>query len=153
MDISAITDYLFVGAEPRAEDVKEILGHKVELVISMLERRPAKALAEPPLTSLWVRCYDTFLTPIRTKDLEQGVQRAQQVIEGGGRVLVHCHGGRHRSIIMAAAILISQGYTADQAIALLQERRPIADPRMWYVRWQIHRFERRWREAQTSGEK
>ncbi|MCL4488154.1 MAG: dual specificity protein phosphatase family protein [Chloroflexi bacterium] len=150
MDISQITDYLFVGAEPRREDAEEIAGHQVQLVISMVRSRPLKVFTETPFASLWLPSFDSFLTPISQMKLMQGVEAADAIIREGGRVLVHCQKGRHRSIIMAAAILIAQGYTADEAMALLRARRQVADPETWYVRRQIKRFEKVWQAKQEK---
>ena len=74
MDISQITDYLFVGAEPCQDDIREILAQNVRLVISMRgERRPHRAFGESPLDSLWLPSFDTFLTPISISKLIKGV--------------------------------------------------------------------------------
>ena len=154
MDISEITDFLLVGAQPCVEDAHEIAGRNVRLVITMMaEWRPPKIFGEPPLNSLWVRAYDTFFTPIAVDKLMQGVESSLQVIQNGGRVFVHCHKGRHRSVIMAAAILIASGYTAEQAIALLRAQRRVADPTTWYVRRQIHRFEKHWHKQSRRSSK
>jgi hypothetical protein len=75
----------------------------------------------------------------------EGVRAALPVIQGGGRVLTHCHKGRHRGVAMAAAILIAMGHTSEEAMRLLRERRQIADPQIWYIRWQIKKFEKQWR--------
>lgn len=150
MDISQVTDYLYVGAEPGAEDAEEIAGREVRLVISMMGKRPHKAFTETPLASLWLPSYDTFLTPVSLAKLLRGVEAAKSIIEEGGRVLVHCQKGRHRSIIMAAAILIANGQTADEAMALLRARRAVADPDTWYVRRQIKRFETYWKAKQEK---
>jgi len=75
----------------------------------------------------------------------EGVQAALPVIQSGGRVLTHCHRGRHRGVAMAAAILIAMGYSADEAMRLLRDRRAIAHPEAWYIRRQIQKFEKHWR--------
>ena len=67
------------------------------------------------------------------------------MIENKGKVLVFCMQGKRRSVAMAAAILISKGNTADEAIQLLISARKVADPRMWYIKRRIHAFERHWR--------
>lgn len=149
MDISEINDHLLVGAEPHAGDAREIAARNIQLVISMrAESRPPDVFGEAPLSSLWLRSYDTFFTPIALEHLLKGVEAARQVIADGGRVLVYCQKGRHRSVIMAAAILIASGHSAAEAIALLQKQRQVADPHTWYVRWQIHRFEKHWHKRQ-----
>lgn len=146
LDASEITDYLFVGAEPSADHAADIAARNVRLVICMMgEARPPKAFGNSPLEALWLRAYDSFLTPIGMDKLVRGVEAAQKTIGAGGKVLVYCHKGRHRSNVMAAAILIANGYSAREAIDLLRARREVADPEMWYIRWQIHRFERYWK--------
>jgi protein-tyrosine phosphatase len=105
---------------------------------------PPRVFAKPPLNLLWLPAFDTFLTPIPTAQLARGVRAAHRTIQGHGRVLVYCHQGRHRSVVMASAILIAGGLTADQAMTLIKARRAIADPDAWYIRRQILRFERAW---------
>jgi hypothetical protein len=52
---------------------------------------------------------------------------------------------------MAAAILIAMGYSADEAMRLLRDRRAIAHPEAWYIRRQIQKFEKRWRTGDENG--
>ena len=42
------------------------------------------------------------------------------------RVLIHCQGGRRRSILVTYAVLRLRGYTGDDAAALIVRHRPIA---------------------------
>jgi len=152
MDISQITDYLYVGAQPEAAHADDLRALGVRLIISMRgERRPPAAFAQPPLDVLWLKTYDTFFTPIPIHKLMEGVQAALPVIHSGGRVLTHCHRGRHRGVAMAAAILIAMGYSADEAMRLLRDRRAIAHPEAWYIRRQIQKFEKHWRAGDEHG--
>jgi protein tyrosine phosphatase (PTP) superfamily phosphohydrolase (DUF442 family) len=146
MDISQITDYLYVGAQPKPEQAPQLRDLGVRLIISMRgEKRPPAAFAQPPLDVLWLKTFDTFFTPIPIHKLMEGVQAALPVIQTGGRVLTHCHRGRHRGVAMAAAILIAMGYSADEAMRLLRDRRASAHPEAWYIRRQIRKFEQYWR--------
>jgi protein tyrosine phosphatase (PTP) superfamily phosphohydrolase (DUF442 family) len=146
MDISQITDHLYVGAQPQPADVEALCALDIGLVISMRgAHRPHTAFSRPPLASLWLPTYDTFFTPIPMRVLEQGVRAALPVIAQGRKVLVYCHYGRHRSVALAAAILIAQGETAAGAMQRLRDQRAAADPRIWYIRRQIERFELHWR--------
>lgn len=145
MDISSITDDIYVGSQPDAAHAAELGQLNIGLIINMRgERRPHSEFDQPPLRSLWLRTYDFPFTPIRIRTLEQGVQAALAVIAQGRRVLVHCQRGRHRSVAMAAAIMIAQGYTAKDAMRLIREKRSMADPQIWYIRRQIEKFERHW---------
>ncbi len=145
MDISQITDQLWVGASPKGQEAAEIQARNIRLIISMIgSSRPPASFAQPPLRLLWLQTYDTPLTPIPLSKLRLGVQTAAPVIQGGEGVLVYCARGRHRSVIMAAAILIARGYSARTAIERLRTQRRVADPQLWYIRQRIQTFERLW---------
>jgi hypothetical protein len=144
-DISQITEYLYISAWPRGEHVDEIVALNVRLILSMHWRRPSEALGHPPVRLLWLPTFDSPFTPIPIRTLRKGVIAALPVIRDGGAVLVHCVGGRHRSVAMAACVLIGMGYNADGAMRLIRDKRPIADPYAWYIQRRIRAFERDWR--------
>jgi protein tyrosine phosphatase (PTP) superfamily phosphohydrolase (DUF442 family) len=151
MDISQVTDYLYVGAQPSAQDAEQLCALNVRLIISMVGTiRPPKALTQPPLNLLWLRTYDTIFTPIPIAKLMKGVQAALPVIRSGGGVLTYCREGRHRSIAMGAAILIAMGHPAEEAMRLLTTHRRKADPHAWHIRRQIKEFEKRWQSMSTT---
>jgi protein-tyrosine phosphatase len=146
MDISPVTPYLYVGAQPAIEHASELCALGIGLVISMrAETRPHAVFGTAPLESLWLRTYDVFFLPIPVRTLVEGVRTALKVIERGQAVLVHCQRGRHRSVALAAAILIAHGHTAHDAMRLLRQQRAVADPGIWYIRRQIEKFEREWK--------
>ena len=66
--------------------------------------------------------------------------------EQGHSVLVHCKEGIHRSVAMACCILVAKGYTAEEAIKLVKEKRDKADPDAGYIRKRIEIFESNWNE-------
>ncbi len=146
MDISQITDYLYVGAHPGPENASALRALDVRLIISMCgERRPPAPFWQQPFQLLWLRTYDTFLTPISVHKLMEGVQTALPVIHSGGRVLAHCQHGMHRGPAMGAAILIAMGHSAEEAMGLLRSRRQRAQPQAWYIKRQIRKFEHLWK--------
>ena len=151
MNPSLITPHLFVGGMPERGDYAQLHAQNIRLVLNMrfLKRLP-EGEPEPPMPVLWLRALDSPLTPIPTGLLEQGVYAALPVIEAGGAVLSHCAYGRHRSVALAAAILIAQGYTAKDAMRLIKEKRPNADPDLYYIRWRIEAFERKWAEVSNQ---
>ncbi|NJN44539.1 MAG: dual specificity protein phosphatase family protein, partial [Anaerolineae bacterium] len=65
-------------------------------------------------------------------------------IDQGGRVFVHCFGGRHRSVALSACVLVAQGHTPENAMALLQEKHDKADPEIWYIQSRITKFAKKW---------
>jgi len=148
IDISKITDYLYVGSCMRHEHADELRVLKFDLIISMIgQLKPHEVYTQAPFKSLWIRTYDTFFTPISTRKLLQGVDAALPVINAGGKVLVFCMQGRRRSVAMASAILIAQGCTAEEAAKMLVAGRGIADPLKWYIRRQVQKFEKEWLSA------
>ena len=54
-------------------------------------------------------------------------------------------------VVLAAAILIAKGYSADEAMALIARRRPKADPYAGHIERQIKKFEAAW-QSRTSGD-
>ena len=69
---------------------------------------------------------------------------ARPEVAAGRPVLVHCRAGVHRSVAVAACILITEGRSADEAMRLIKEARPVADPYAWYIQRRIRLFADRW---------
>jgi protein-tyrosine phosphatase len=146
MDISKITDYLYISASLQTGHVNELDTRNISLIISMIGgRRPPDMFAHSPYQLLWLQTFDSLLIPIPMSKLMQGVRMALETIQNKGSVLVYCAQGRHRSVAMAAAILIAMGYTASEAVDLLCTQRQAADPKTWHIYQRIEAFEKYWR--------
>lgn len=143
-DISQITEYLYISAWPRGEHAEEIAELGVRLILSMHWLRPEKSLGNHPMRLLWLPTFDNPIFPMPMRKLKRGVQTALPVIRDGGAVLVHCKAGVHRSVAMAACVLIGLGYDADDAMGLIKEKRAVADPYVWYIQNRIRNFEQEW---------
>jgi protein-tyrosine phosphatase len=151
IDISKITEYLYVGSRVGKEHADELKVLDFNLIISMIGQTPPDEIYTlPPFKTLWIKTYDTFFTPIPIKKLLVGVEAALPIIQNKGKLLVFCMQGKHRSVAMAAAILISMGHTGEEAIDLLTTARTVADPRRWYIRRQIKAFETYWRKRELQ---
>jgi len=150
--VSPITDQLFIAARPHTRHVEHVRGLGVELVLSMIGVKPPPALAEPPFKLVRLPVFDFPLLPIPLAILRLGVDAALPVLEAGGSVLVYCRAGRHRSVAMAACILIAQGMTADEAMDIITAHRPIADPHAPHIERRIRAFMQDWRRRQESPE-
>jgi len=145
MDFSIITDDLFIGDTPRRDEYDALRDLGVRLVINMrFDRRSSSDMHQPPLDFLWLRTFDTPVLPIPIRSLMRGVHAALDTIRAGGKVYTHCARGRHRGVVMGAAILIALGYSPQAAIELIKLQRPIADPDVFYIRRRIHRFACAW---------
>ena len=145
MDISAITDQIYIAAYPKSADVETIKDLGVRLVINMIFHPPAREFSQPPLRLLTLRTFDSPWLPIPVKKLAKGVMEALPVIAVGDAVLMYCREGRHRSVAMTAAILIGLGSSADAAMQLIAEKREVADPYAPHIQSQIRKFEQRWK--------
>ncbi len=147
MDISQITDQLYIAAHPRAEAAGAIRDMNVRLILNMIFFRPADVYRQPPFRMLTLRTFDSIFLPIPIGMLERGVEAALPVIENGKSVLVYCREGRHRSVAMAASVLIGQGHSADEAMQLITSKRSKADPYAWHIQRRIRKFEQIWRRS------
>ena len=145
MNLSQITDNLLIGTTPYLRDYELLHLRGVRLVINMrFGRGPYPTFRDPPLDYLWLRTFDNPLIPIPIRALIRGAHAALEVINDGGKVYVHCMYGRHRSVAMASAILIAQGFSPEAAMALIKEQRKMADPEIFYIRKRILLFARHW---------
>lgn len=143
-EYSQITDELYLAAWPTGEDYDLIKELGVRLVINMDWVPADEKLSETPLQVLPLTEIDTPFTRMSMGNLWKGVDESQKTFKDGGKVMVYCKGGVHRSVVMACCILISQGCTAEEAMARVKERRPVADPYSPHYRSRILKFEEEW---------
>ena len=60
------------------------------------------------------------------RDIEDALDFIHEVVTSGQRILVHCHAGRSRSVVVVARYLMqSKGLTAQAALDLIASRRDI----------------------------
>ena len=60
------------------------------------------------------------------RDIEEALDFVREVVTAGQRILVHCHAGRSRSVVVVARYLMqSRGLTAQDALDLIASRREI----------------------------
>jgi len=145
VNFSPITDDLFIGTTPSAEDYNRLRDLGVRLVINMrVEYRPRKDVHESPLQLLWLPTFDSPLIPISIKYLQRGAKAALETIQNGGKVYAHCAGGVHRGVAMGACILIAQGHEAESAMQVIKSQRAFADPYVFYIRSRISKFASQW---------
>lgn len=144
-NFSNITDDLFIGTTPLVNDYNGLRELGIKLIINMrLMHGPFPDKHPEPLKLLWLRTFDSPFFPIPIPKLMKGAKAALEIITASGKVYVHCAGGRHRGVAMGSCILIAQGYEPEAAMKLISERRPVADPNIYYIRSRILEFSRRW---------
>ena len=75
-----------------------------------------------PENYLWLPTIDH--TSPTVEQLQAAAEFTQQRISTGGRVYIHCAAGVGRAPLTAAAYLVAQGYSVEEASELLRSRRP-----------------------------
>jgi protein-tyrosine phosphatase len=146
LDVSPITDCLYISAWPLENHIDEIVAKNVRLILSMHWIKPSHALGNPPVRLLWLPTIDNPLVPMPMSTLQRGVEAALPVIRDGYSVLVHCRYGVHRSVAMACCVLIGMGLTVEEAMQLVEQKRSAADPRAKHIQRRIIAFEKHWQE-------
>ncbi|MDF1792818.1 MAG: dual specificity protein phosphatase family protein [Thalassobaculaceae bacterium] len=141
---------LAIAPLPRAEqDFDEIRAWSADLVLSLVEDEEAERAGMPNLAEAFKR---VGIAIIRAPIVDYGNpdeafesgwrnhrRQALDVLESGGKVLVHCRGGRGRSGTIAAALLIAGGMAPADAIALVRQSRPAAIETAGQEAWLVTR--------------
>lgn len=134
-DYSQITDGLIVGTTPRPSDYRQLEDEGVTLMINMrAERYAIPTKTRRSIETIWVPTLDHRLLPISPAAIHEPAQRAVAKIEQGGKVYAYCRAGRHRSVLMGAAILIGLDYGIEDSTSLIKGARPIADPDIPHIK-------------------
>ena len=144
LDITKITDYLYVGSWPKKENIDELKKRNIGLIISLIFQKDDKELGQKPFKLLSFTTFDTPWTPLPMKVFYKSVEESQKYIKDNKAILVYCKSGMNRSVIIAAAILVSQGYTADEALELIRSKRLVAKGRRRGLLKQLYKFESEW---------
>jgi len=151
MDISKIIDFLYLSSKVQAWHVEELKQRNISLVISMIGGHAPPELTNGGCQMLWLQTCDSILIPIPMDKLMIGVHAALAEIQNGNKVLVFCAKGRHRSVAMAASILIAMGYSSGDAMNIIKIKRGAADPHIWHISRRIREFERRWNSKENRS--
>ena len=151
MDFSQITEQLYMGTTPGPDDYEMLRGLGIQLVINMrfLRGRPP-ADRKPAVRYMRLRTADNPLFPIPAAVLMRGARAGLEVLQRGGKVYVHCSRGRHRSAAMAAAILIAEGRSPEEAMDLVKAKRAAAEPDARHIQPRIFEFARAWSEQKAA---
>lgn len=150
MSISKITDTIFIASWPTQEDIHMLEEQGVRLILSMRQRVPPDFFAHADIRVIHLPTTDSIFIPMPMEQLHAGVEAALPVIDAGGGVAIFCKQGRRRSVAMACCILIGLGYPAHDAMNLVKEKRPVADPTAWHIRRRIILFEQQWQERNRA---
>jgi protein-tyrosine phosphatase len=136
MDLTWVTDRIAVGGGIWTESkMHDIVRSGVTHIINMQIEFDDRPIAEPyDVKVLWNPVDDDF-QPKSASVLQRGVDFALEALEEqGSRVFIHCAAGVHRAPMMTLAILRSMGWGLEEAMDMIQKRRPVVDFAEVYVR-------------------
>jgi protein-tyrosine phosphatase len=134
---AAVGDDLVMGAYPQdAEDVAELAGAGVTRIFNLvqdLEYDPGArdacvgALADAGIDERRVELVDYgSLSP---DQIEAAAQAVLAWLDEGEHVYVHCRAGWQRSaVVVAAVVALREGMQPPEALEILRERKPTANP-------------------------
>ena len=136
MDITWLTERIAVGggiwtAENMAAVAKTGITHIIDMQIEFDDTPLGRAQG---IEVLWNPTDDNF--ELKPPELfQRGVEFAEHALgDARAKLFIHCAAGVHRAPMMALALLGSMGWTVEDAMDLIQGRRPVADFADVYVR-------------------
>lgn len=137
MDITWITDQIALGGGIwDSERMSKVADLGITHIIDMQVEFDDTPFAEPfGISVLWNAVDDDF-QPKPPEVFQRGVDFALEALNGGGdaKVFIHCAAGVHRAPMMTLALLRVLGYSLDDAMTLIEDRRPVVDFADVYVR-------------------
>lgn len=128
LNMSWVTSDLAVGGRIRPADIHALARAGVTHVIDTRSeyKDDAVALAKEHIELLYLPAPDT--RPLSVEQMMEGAKWANERMEQGGHVLVHCEHGVGRSVLLTCAVLVYGGMHAQEALRLVQQKRWQAAP-------------------------
>lgn len=136
MDITWITDRIAVGGGIwNAENMATVSRAGITHIIDMQIEFDDTPLAQSQGIAVCWNPVDDDFEPKPAAVFARGVEFGLAALEGdGAKLFVHCAAGVHRAPMMALALLGVMGWTVEDAMDLIEGRRPVADFAEVYVR-------------------
>jgi protein-tyrosine phosphatase len=136
MDITWVTDRIAVGGGIwTADNMAAVARAGITHIIDMQIEFDDTALAKPYGIEVCWNPIDDDFEPKPREVFARGVEFALSALEeNGAKLLVHCAAGVHRAPMMTLALLGMMGWSVDDAMDLIEKRRPAADFAEVYVR-------------------
>ena len=124
-----ITDLLAVGGSFPLERA-ELLAHQHQIaaVIDLRGEAVPDAIVMRGHGISLLHLPTTDMCAVDTPDLEHGIRFANEFLDAGRRVLIHCEYGIGRSATLALCLLVHRGMNPLDALALMKQQRPQVAP-------------------------
>lgn len=135
LDINWVTDRIAVGAWVETDDkMRAAAKSGITHIIDMTWECDDTPLAKPYGIKVLVNAVDDDFQPKPPEILRRGVEFALSVLQQpNSKLLIHCVAGRHRGPMMALAVFCRLGWSIEDAMRLISERRPVVDWAPVYV--------------------
>ena len=153
MDMTWVTERIALGAAIWSDNnMQSVARSGVTHIIDMQIEFDDTELARPyGIEVLWNGTDDDF-QPKPPELFERGVEFGQAALEeNGGKLYIHCAAGVHRAAMMTLALLGAMGWEMDEAMSVIQGRRPTVDFADVYVR-SVENFLRQRELSRGAGE-
>ncbi len=136
MDITWVTDRIAVGGGIwNADNMAAVSRAGITHIIDMQIEFDDTSLAGPHGIAVCWNPVDDDFVPKPAEVFARGVKFAVEALqEDGTKLFVHCAAGVHRAPMMTLALLGVMGWSVEDAIGLIEGRRPAADFAEVYVR-------------------
>jgi protein-tyrosine phosphatase len=141
MDITWLTDRIAVGGGIwNSQNMETVAREGITHVIDMqIEFDDTPLGLEHGIEVLWNPTDDDF-TPKPAALFRKGVDFAMESLDKpGSKLFIHCAAGVHRAPMMTLALLGSMGWDLEDAMRMIEGRRPTADFADVYVE-SVERF-------------
>jgi protein-tyrosine phosphatase len=128
LNMSWVTSNLAVGGRVHPRDIPGLARAGVTHVIDTRSEYcdDADAMAREGIQLCYLPAPDTH--PLTVDQLVSGAEWANEHMQQGGRVLIHCEHGVGRSVLLTCATLVYAGMSANKALILVKQKRWQAAP-------------------------
>jgi hypothetical protein len=122
---------LAIGHRPPLRALKHMRQAGVTHIVTILSDRErpqpiAEAARNAGLEWIWIQLGSTKNLPARARpEIAAALRSLASVLEGGGRIYLHCSAGIHRTGMIAAALLFQLGRSDDEVSEMLARLRPV----------------------------
>jgi hypothetical protein len=143
LNFSWVTDDLAVGGAIHTRDIPRLRGMGIDAVVDCREEASDDevALARNGIDFLRLPTPDAHT--LTQSDLDRGVSWVKERMARGDKVYIHCSHGVGRGPLLASCFLVSEGYSAIDALHIVRTRRWQASPNEEQVEGLVTYAERR----------